>query len=109
MILGMGVDIVQNERMAVGLAPRTLTPAELEIMGTRRDKLSFLAGRWAAKEAAKKACPWISGWDQVEILNGPTGEPLITVQGLPNGETLHVSISHEREYAVGVVIRESVG
>ncbi|MFC6671689.1 holo-ACP synthase [Marinobacterium aestuariivivens] len=61
MILGIGTDLVQIDRIASALArtpalaQRVLTPAEQSGFEASRDPARFLAKRFAAKEAAVKA------------------------------------------------------
>lgn len=86
-----------------------------------RHKLrSFVAGRWAAKEAAKKA--WgaeLLSWQQLEVTaRGDEGRPTIHCF-LPTDGTGHadakemitsqlasLSISHDQDYATAVVLAE---
>ncbi len=104
MILGIGTDIVSVNRIRlamarVGLIQRILTESEWRA----NMEPEFVAGRWAAKEAIKKCCPWINSWHQVKIL--PDGPPSATVEGLPENEQVLISISHEHEFAVATAIR----
>lgn len=111
MIAGLGVDMVHVERIRLAMTRdrfirRILTQRE-------RDQLvpmtaERLAGRWALKEAAKKAWPAIHGWHQVEALGLETGGFALVIQGLPDGLRAIGSISHEREFAVAVAIIERV-
>ena len=73
-----------------------------------------LAGRFAAKEAAKKvlaARGHYAAWTDLEILNGSHGEPLFRLHGTARAAAascgfrhLLISISHERDLAVAVVL-----
>ena len=81
---------------------------------TERERQTLLtpervAGRWAAKEALAKAIPRLNNWHDVEVMNGPHGEPLVTLADhlrLEPDVSLHVSISHESGYAAAVAIVE---
>lgn len=126
MLVGMGTDIVEVERISAGLerfgpryAAKILSPAELALLapGGGLPPAVRLAGRFAAKEAAVKALgTGFSagiGLHDVEILADAGGRPLLSFAGRARmrlqqlgARNLHVSISHERHYAVAVVILE---
>ena len=126
MLVGMGTDIVEVERISAGLerfgpryAAKILSPAELALLapGGGLPPAVRLAGRFAAKEAAVKALgTGFSagiGLHDVEILADAGGRPLLSFTGWAlmrlqqlGARSLHVSISHERHYAVAVVILE---
>lgn len=126
MLVGMGTDIVEVERVAAGLerfgpryAARILSPAELALLAPTGGlpPAVRLAGRFAAKEAAVKALgTGFSagiGLHDVEILADAGGRPCLSFAGQAlvrqrqiGARSLHVSISHERRYAVAVVILE---
>lgn len=108
MILGIGCDIVKIARVTFNeerLAYRILTKKELEMYETFHGKRAqeFLAGRFAAKEAIFKA---LSVEDlvisQIEILNDEKGKPFCTFKEYQ----IHISISHEDEYALAYAIVE---
>ena len=120
MILGTGIDIVQISRVSDlcgrygdRFMDRILSPGEKDRIppaGTEQ----YIAGRFAAKGALVKA----SGargliFSSVEVMNDDSGRPafvrgpyLDTDLGL-GGREIHLSISHEKEYAVAMVIIES--
>ncbi|MFN3533974.1 MAG: holo-ACP synthase, partial [Desulfatiglandales bacterium] len=77
----------------------------------------LLAVRFAAKEAFTKALK--TGLKEgirlrdIEMLHRETGEPYLVLRGEAEKRVrelgirnIHVSVSHEREYSVGVVILE---
>ena len=124
MIVGMGTDIVELARIDAAIKRggdaflrRFCTDKELlEAKG----RLAFYAGRWAAKEAAAKAlgCGIGAGcsFRDIEVSNDRRGTPVLQCRA-PAALDLekrhphlswHLSISHERAYAVAVVIIESV-
>ena len=121
MIVGLGTDIVEIARMKAALArngehfmDRVFTAAEQREAGAR---LSYFAGRWAAKEAAAKAlgCGFGSGcaFTDIEVLNDELGAPHLTCIA-PAAQTFNggrlrflVSISHEKAYAVATVMIET--
>jgi len=122
MVRGLGVDIVQIERIGGAferfgqrLVDRLLSKQEQAMMATRSDPVRFIAGRFAAKEALTKALGTIlqvrPAWSQMQILADWQGRPVIVMESkVPETAPelrFHVSISHERDYAVAVVVVES--
>ncbi|MFW5697038.1 MAG: holo-ACP synthase [Fimbriimonadaceae bacterium] len=113
MIVRVGVDQVSVERIRgamarPGFVQRILTERERSAteLGAER-----LAGRWAAKEAVAKALLAKPGWHDVQIFNGPEGEPYAEVgPKWMNGEQyrMHLSISHERKSAIAFAVLEKV-
>lgn len=128
MIYGIGTDIIKIDRIAAALgrhgdrfAERVLGGAELEKYHTRKAKveargLRFLATRFAAKEAFSKAIGlgmhMPMTWRAAQILNAPSGKPVIVTDGKlaefmqENGLSAQVSITDEVDYAVAFVIVE---
>lgn len=105
-----GIDIVKISRMSEAVANRVLGRQEKDVFDSlenERRKMEFAAGRFAAKEAFVKA----SGrrdleFSKIQFLVDEKGCPIPSeeLKKLLGGEDLTVSISHEREYAVAVVI-----
>lgn len=124
MILGIGTDIVSITRLEKAVnrsgeafLERVFTDKERQAADKLRQAGSRLAGRWAAKEALAKALGCGIGehcsWQDIEILNDASGRPVMTLRGAAeaqfkrlNGRNLHLSISHEENYATAVVIIE---
>ena len=75
-----------------------------------------VAGRWAAKEAFLKALGGAIGhipYRDVGIVRTDSGAPQVELDGAAaaalrarGGHNVHVSISHEREFAVATVVIE---
>ena len=123
MIIGIGTDIVELARLKAAITrngeaflQRVYTAAEL---AEAKGRLEYLGGRWAAKEAAAKAlgCGIGGGcsFTDIEVTGDPAGAPTIVCKA-PAAARLaercgslrwHVSISHERAYAVATVIIEN--
>ena len=89
---------------------RLFTPAE------RERPLASLAARFAAKEALAKALGAPTGmhWLDAEVVNAPSGDPRLDMQGsvLARANDLgvqhvHVSLSHDAGIASAVVVLES--
>ena len=103
--MNIGVDIVQMSRIKNKdtLAKGILCVEELEIyMDKGINQLSFLAGRFAAKEAFMKSIE--CGIDKtkfkdIKVLYKDSGAPYISYKG----ETYEVSISHDGDYAIAIV------
>ena len=103
--MGIGVDIVDMRRITDfdRFAEGILSPKEMVIYGEKKDKLSFLAGRFAAKEAFMKALG--QGLDQIplrriEVLyRGPNQAPYVLYANVE----YDVSITHDGDYAVAMV------
>ncbi len=117
-MLAVGVDIIEVERMARGMArygdrfcDRFFTPREQEQCGGRA---TSLAGRFAVKEAVGKARGTGIGdisWKEVEIINDERGRPLLNLYGaaarLAAGLGLaewSISLSHTETHAVGMAV-----
>lgn len=112
MIIGVGIDLVDVERISRAMenprfVQRVLTAAEQRYCRTPEG----VAGRWAAKEAIAKAVGIDVTWQQVEIINGKSGAPeaKILVDGFDHSKTkVHLSITHERGHAAAVVVFEKI-
>lgn len=122
MILGVGIDAVRIDRLREwrskpGLLERFFHPNELNHIQTRgTGVLQSLAARFAAKEAYGKALgTGLRGIALKEICVEPDslGKPHLSVTGKAEqafetigGKRLHLSLTHETEHAIAVVIIE---
>ncbi len=102
--MAIGIDIVHMPRFENKelLARRILSPLEYPIYEKRADKVKFIAGRFAAKEAFLKAVRGGFGqiaFSHISVLYDELGVPYL----LYNDQKYDVSISHDGEYAVAVV------
>jgi holo-[acyl-carrier protein] synthase len=124
MIVGIGVDIAETERFEKifarfggRIARRILTESELIEFERRNKPASYLATRFAAKEAAAKAlgtgfgCG--VGYKSIEVNNDNNGKPFLrflkTAARLAHQkqvENVFVSLSDEKHYVVAMVILE---
>ncbi len=122
MIIGIGTDIVEIERIREMIERhgdhflnRCFTPNEIEYANRHRDSTVRFAGRWAAKEAVVKALGtgFVQGitFHDIEVVSLHTGQPTVQL----SGEALQISqqlkivevkltISHAREYATATAI-----
>jgi len=103
----VGIDIVDvsriegiMKRFGNRFLNRVFTSQELEYTGKKMRMQESLAGRFAAKEAFIKAHGEAVSWREIEILQ-QDGKPYIVFRGKIYRE---VSISHERAFAVAVVV-----
>lgn len=122
MILGIGVDIVKISRMEkwitnTPLLERYFTEAEVKsVEGKGVGSLASLAARFAAKEAFGKALGiGLKGvaLKEIEVINNNLGKPEIVLYGsakkafsTTGAKHIHLSLSHEKEHAVAMVIIE---
>lgn len=128
MVVGIGTDVCDLRRIADTLARRgdrfaekVLGPSELRVFQARRAKLearglAYLATRFSAKESFSKAIglgihhPMT--WRGCEILNHPSGQPYIRLNGEladwfnARGWRAHVTLSDETDYVVSFVVVE---
>ncbi len=122
MILGVGVDLIQVERMSrwtnqPGLLERFFHPGELADARSRGASMALsLAVRYAAKEALGKAIgTGLSGFSlrEIQVVNNRDGKPEIILHGraeelfaAAGGRRVHLSLSHELDNAVAMVVVE---
>jgi len=114
----IGVDIIEIARIEKAVAhwgerflKRIYTEKELELC---RNQGAALAAHFAAKEAAMKALGTGTkgtGWQEVETLSSPSGQPVVYLHGKAENRAqelglkgLAISLSHCRDYAVATVI-----
>jgi len=125
LIIGMGVDIAEVNRIQVAIERhgetflrRLYTTKEREYCEGFRNKYERYAGRFAAKEAAMKALGtgWRRGvrWVDFEVVREKSGRPTIRLDGEARkiADELGVmrialSITHTAEQALAQVIFES--
>ena len=121
-LLGHGIDIVLVSRVEhllknvhADFLKATFTDREQQASNERQNRSQFLAGRFAAKEAALKALGTGFGcgiaFTDIEILNKSSGQPELTLSGAAESESDRlgismwlVSISHDGDYAIASVI-----
>ncbi len=111
----VGIDIVEfeeiKERLTEKFVKRILSEEELikyNRLKKEKSKIAYLAGRFAAKEAYTKVYKQFEeplNFTDVVILNDENGAPYIKSKYRPN-DSISVSISHSRNYAVAVCIKE---
>lgn len=125
MIVGIGVDIAETARVeklstkfGERFARRILTADELLEFDRRKHSSSYLATRFAAKEAVAKALGTgigeQLGFHSVQIDNDAQGKPLLRFMGTAvdliaglNIKNAMISLSDEKHYVVAMVVLES--
>jgi holo-[acyl-carrier protein] synthase len=113
MIDGIGIDIIETERIAKSIenarfVARVFTPFEAEDCRSRGIAAQRFAGRFAAKEAIIKALGIRLPWREMEIRNGAHGEPYAVLYGAAlerlGSRRVLISISHCHAYAAAQAI-----
>lgn len=125
MVVGIGVDIVQIDRIERLLErhgdrflARVMTDGERAYCARHKNPTPSIAARFAAKEAVLKALGtgWSGGirWQDVEVVRGDAGPPVIALHGaaaaIAAGKGVvrtHLSLAHDAGAAVATVVLES--
>ncbi|MFD2172810.1 holo-ACP synthase [Rhodobacter lacus] len=129
MILGIGTDLANIERIAATLArfgdrfrTRVFTPVEIAKAERRADTPGTYAKRWAAKEACSKALGtglrMGIAWKDMAVTNLPTGQPVMELSGwaaerlaemTPPGHeaVVHVTLTDDHPWAQAFVVIEA--
>jgi holo-[acyl-carrier protein] synthase len=117
--LSVGIDLVSIARMEAVLGrwggrflDRVFTREEVAYCMLKPSPARSLASRFAAKEAFFKAVAALGAsgvpFKQIEVAVGPGGAPFLRVHGKAagalGGRKSALSITHDRDYAVAVVI-----
>ena len=113
MTKGIGVDIVQNsrfEKIPAGVEERLFTAGELSA-APASGRSAYLASRFAAKEALVKALG--TGFRRIQprhiaVEEDSLGCPHFVIDSevadLFSALTVHLSLSHEKDYSVAMVV-----
>lgn len=115
---GIGVDIVDIRRIRKSYEKygekflrRVLTKNEISYCKKKPDMIPSVAVRFAAKEALSKAigCGISRGfsWESAEVVNDKHGKPSVKVLDETlgvSGDAIKLSLSHDGDYAVAVVL-----
>lgn len=124
MIKGIGVDTIELARIervykeyGERFLNRIYAPEERAYALRYKDPVPRLAARFAAKEACMKALGtgWSNGvrWKDIVVKNSRSGKPEMELRGKARDisaqldvDRIHVSITHNREYAMVIVMFE---
>ncbi len=114
MIFGIGIDIIEIERIKKSydrfgeqFLEKIFTKTEQEYSLTKASKYQHLAARFAAKEAIAKALAtgWAQGfrWKDIEIYNEKSGMPKVRLFGklkefVGEDKELQITMSHSENY-----------
>jgi len=125
MITGIGIDVVQNDRIRGSLERfgdrflnRIYTEGEIEYCRKTGQPAIHYAARFAAKEAAFKALGtgWAAGvkWKDVEVVRLASGKPELHLYGdalvhatSAGAKRFYVSLTHDQLVSCAVVILEA--
>ena len=125
-VVGLGTDLARVERFQkfiaenkTALLERLFTLGEREYALAQKRPAPHLAARFAAKESCLKALG--TGlrhgirWHDMEIVSDELGKPGLILSGRAaeiadelGAEVVHLSYSHDGDYAVATVILESL-
>jgi holo-[acyl-carrier protein] synthase len=118
MIIGTGIDLVDLSRIkelaSDRFIDRILSPSEKKLyanIAAPNTKLSFLGGRFAAKEALFKAIRSGHGktyYKEFSVLNREDGSPYVETEYFTDGEIIHLTITHTELHAICFVIIEKL-
>ncbi len=123
MITGIGIDMVEVERIAEkigkeqGFRELVFSAGEISYCEAATHKYEHYAARFAAKEAFFKAAGtgWINGtaFNEIEISHTPDGKPVLQLTGTTAATMqqkglgkISVSLSHVKTMATAVVVIE---
>ncbi len=117
MIIGIGVDIIEVERIrklaekSPRFLTRVFTSEEIKYSNGKKNKFQHLAARFAAKEAFFKALGKKINWTDVGVINLPSGKPELALkrEGSFSFDRSYVSLSHLQDYAIAYVVLEKAG
>lgn len=110
----VGCDIIETERIKGSIdkfgdkfIKRVLGNDEITIYSRKKNKVEFLSGRFAAKEAVTKAFgTGISGelgLSDIKIFPDEKGKPYVYIKDILR-QDVEISISHTKSYAMAVCI-----
>lgn len=116
MILGIGVDIIEIDRIKNVIdrfdgrfLNKIYTENEINYCINKANKYQHFAARFAAKEAIYKALSEteqkIASWKNIEVFNQNNGLPIVKTYGklkeyLSDDKEIKLSISHSENYVV---------
>jgi len=124
MILGLGTDVVENDRIeelykkhGEKFLERIFTDQEIQYSLGRADPVPYLSSRFAAKEAGIKALCLPPGmalkWKDIRIEGISFGHKTLIFTGTAKERAdalgvkrIHLSMSHARDSSTAVVILE---
>jgi len=124
-VLGIGVDLVENERIQHSIdrfgdrfLHRVFTAGEIQYSQSMKFAARHLAARFAAKEALSKAFGTgigkAMGWRDLDVHKKPSGEPFVILHGGAKKlasdrgvQKVWITLSHTDNHAMAVIVLES--
>lgn len=117
MIKAIGIDIIKIKRLkralqrwGTRLERRIFTSKEIDA-SRRKKRLTYLAGRFAAKEAVFKSLGTGGYWQDIEVLSEKNNKPYVVLQGrmkriaeCKGVKKILISLSHDSDYAIAQAI-----
>ena len=113
--LGLGIDIIRISRIEKILKSdkrqkflnKIFSKEEISLSKKKRCEFEFFAGRFAAKEAIKKAMNSkdslkINGFKSINIPSQNNGQPFVDIENFK--KNIKISISHDGNYATAVCV-----
>ena len=107
---------IENEKTGEAFVKRVFTEKEIQYCENKKgQKYQHYAGKFAAKEAVFKAISdfldnkYQIEWKDIEILSNNQGKPILNLEKIDKIdkskiESVDISISHCKEYAIANVI-----
>ncbi len=124
MIVGTGIDIVEIGRIKHSIIKysdrfknKVFTQKEIDYCHSQADPAKHFAARFSVKEAVLKCFgTGMTGgilWKDVEVDNKKSGQPMLNLYGKGKDlfnqlkiKHIHISITHDKSYAVAHAIAE---
>ena len=111
---GIGIDIIDVERFRkkifkqnIKFYQRIFLESEIKYCLRFKSPYEHFAGKFALKESVIKSIPDKISFLDIKTSNSKHGGPIVSLSGDLDGKySFLVSISHEKEYAIAVVIAE---
>ena len=126
MIVGVGIDLVETERIENAwkrfgerFVNRILSVGEKEYCLSHRNPAPFIAARFAAKEAVSKALGTgigpLLGWQDIEVRRKESGAPYIELHGKGQellaqlkANVVHLTLTHTATNSIAMAIVERI-
>lgn len=120
MIAGLGIDMVSVSRLAEkiqkgnGFKETVFTAGEIAYCEAAAETMRHYAARFAAKEAFLKATGKGLAYDleklkHIEVVHDEEGKPRVVLGSYfanPAWHSIHLSLSHEGDHAIAIIILE---
>ena len=124
MIVGTGIDIIEVDRIKISIQKysdrfktKIFTQKEIDYCDSQAEPAKHFAARFSVKEAVLKCFgTGMSGgilWKDIEVDKLESGQPILNLYGKGekifdqlNLKHIHISITHDKSYAVAHAIAE---